>query len=804
MPILHDPEAGNGSVAGSTAGKKKRKNHRAGKKRKGQKRTTQDGEDPLERTRPSQTADRPPFYRAYQSDNLNLSGTSLDSDALLDHREHQPMRQRRDSRAAREGLSSTMNSSFFRRRGSRPTGDADEERSPLLSSSVRHLGPGYGGVKSSASSTASSRRQSGHNKPGTSQSGRYDYDINNPPSRPASPIIGSQTGLGDVLEGEFTSPIERRLGRDNDFVIDIDGNGGESPPNRLLERRHTLAGVDAAEVDVCFPAPDMSEVDPSEAADFGYQQEEKQTRTRQRRRRWPDLEELELWAKEEDEEMMTEGLRARKVREPEYVGGRLRPRRQQWHREPEDAPYRFTYFNGSYGETIHARTISDLRQEGQTFKDLFLPDPVEISEDEDEDEDDEDDYGRTLVGRASRDFSVSRSELSPSAGSRAGTRQSSILESQANVPRSIPEGKQTSGDLTPVNEAPEAMLSAPQPKRYGERPTFWLDVLCPTEAEMKVLSRAFGLHMLTSEDILTQESREKVELFRHYYFIHYRTFEQDINNENYMEPVNMYIVVFREGVITFHFSMTPHPANVRRRIRQLKDYLVLNPDWLSYALIDDITDAYQPVIESIEERVDEIDDAILEMHRGDESDDESEKRGSMDEKASIRSDDEPEESGGHMLRRVGKIRKKVMKLGRLLGTKADVIKGFAKRCNEQWDIAPRSDIGMFLGDIQDHILTMQSSLSHYEMLLSRAHSNYLAQINIRMNERQEETSGSLNKLTVLGTIVLPMNIITGMWGMNVKVPGQDIDSLDWFFCITAGLFLFGGICWALARYTRLA
>ena len=62
----------------------------------------------------------------------------------------------------------------------------------------------------------------------------------------------------------------------------------------------------------------------------------------------------------------------------------------------------------------------------------------------------------------------------------------------------------------------------------------------------------------------------------------------------------------------------------------------------------------------------------------------------------------------------------------------------------------------------------------------------------------------LNKLTVLGTIVLPMNIITGMWGMNVKVPGQDIESLDWFFCITAGLFLFGGICWALARYTRLA
>lgn len=66
-------------------------------------------------------------------------------------------------------------------------------------------------------------------------------------------------------------------------------------------------------------------------------------------------------------------------------------------------------------------------------------------------------------------------------------------------------------------------------------------------------------------------------------------------------------------------------------------------------------------------------------------------------------------------------------------------------------------------------------------LLSRAHSNYLAQINIHMNERQEQTADVLGKLTVLGTIVLPLNIICGMWGMNVKVPGQDVDSLTWFY-----------------------
>ena len=78
-------------------------------------------------------------------------------------------------------------------------------------------------------------------------------------------------------------------------------------------------------------------------------------------------------------------------------------------------------------------------------------------------------------------------------------------------------------------------------------------------------------------------------------------------------------------------------------------------------------------------------------------------------------------------------------------------------------------------------LRVPNQLSIGIRLLSRAHSNYLAQINIRMNERQEQTADVLGKLTVLGTIVLPMNIITGMWGMNVMVPGQNVDNLYWFW-----------------------
>jgi magnesium transporter len=69
-----------------------------------------------------------------------------------------------------------------------------------------------------------------------------------------------------------------------------------------------------------------------------------------------------------------------------------------------------------------------------------------------------------------------------------------------------------------------------------------------------------------------------------------------------------------------------------------------------------------------------------------------------------------------------------------------------------------------------------------------------------MNERQEQTANVLGKLTVLSTIVLPMNIITGLWGMNVWVPGQHAEGdLTWFFCITAGLLFFAFVCFFIAK-----
>ena len=115
---------------------------------------------------------------------------------------------------------------------------------------------------------------------------------------------------------------------------------------------------------------------------------------------------------------------------------------------------------------------------------------------------------------------------------------------------------------------------------------WWLDVVSPTEAELQAISKAFSIHPLTTEDIVTQEAREKVELFKQYYFICFRTFYQlDKTSERFMEPVNLYMVVFRDGVLTFSFTENPHASNVRQRIGKLREYVSLSSDWICYAMM---------------------------------------------------------------------------------------------------------------------------------------------------------------------------------------------------------------------------
>ena len=330
----------------------------------------------------------------------------------------------------------------------------------------------------------------------------------------------------------------------------------------------------------------------------------------------------------------------------------------------------------------------------------------------------------------------------------------------------------TLGDLLTPGETFRELFALPQ-----DSGVWWLDVQNPTEDEINAFQHAFGIHRLTAEDITTQEAREKVELFNQYYFVSFRSFTPDheSTDENYLEPLSVYMVVFRHAIITVTHTPSPHAANVRARIGKLRDYMALTADWICYALIDNIVDSFGPPITGIETESDTIEDEVF----------------------IARLDDR-----GALLKQIGLCRKNVMSLMRLLGGKADVIKGFAKRCNESYSVTPRGEIGLYLGDIQDHVITMMSNLQHVEKMLSRSHSNYLAQLSVQNIEQGNKANDVLSKVTLLASVLVPLNLICGLFGMNVPVPGRESGSLAWFFGILGVLVGFTAIALGVAKAKR--
>ncbi|KAI8336285.1 hypothetical protein BC941DRAFT_377162 [Chlamydoabsidia padenii] len=394
---------------------------------------------------------------------------------------------------------------------------------------------------------------------------------------------------------------------------------------------------------------------------------------------------------------------------------------------------------------------------------------------------------------------------------------------------------------------------------------YWLDITSPTPTELHALAQAFGIHPLTIEDIAHQEAQEKCDSFRNYLFVSYRAF---IHDDQALIPISFYNVIFKQYLITIHFGKVPHVDYVRQRVEQLKEYIMTIPDWINYAIVDEVTDSFAPLIHQIENEVESLDNIVL-----------------------CQETSTPKEQT-EMVSRIGFCRKRVMQMLRLLSSKSDVIRDLIKRYEErsgQFDrniqqqhhhhhhheqqrqkqqqpinhhfttpdhttITVKSpttimdrllpsiaalhqdvstsptaihhpkkrfyshvswmegddthgqvipDVGLYLGDVQDHIITMLQNLNHYETLLARTHANYLAKISIELSKTSNLTNVVIGRLTIFATIIVPMNLVTGIWGMNVKVPGGDFDNLAYFFWIVCCLAGFAVLSLTLARRWNL-
>jgi magnesium transporter len=141
-----------------------------------------------------------------------------------------------------------------------------------------------------------------------------------------------------------------------------------------------------------------------------------------------------------------------------------------------------------------------------------------------------------------------------------------------------------SNDLESLAASNQPVCDLLENGELGE--VWWLDVTAPSEEDIDLLSKVFGIHPLTTEDIGIQETREKIELFGHYYFVSLRSSQPTPNSAGMASSIlNQYALIFQGGIISITFGPTPHAANVRSRIMEHKSHLALTSDWICYALM---------------------------------------------------------------------------------------------------------------------------------------------------------------------------------------------------------------------------
>jgi len=281
---------------------------------------------------------------------------------------------------------------------------------------------------------------------------------------------------------------------------------------------------------------------------------------------------------------------------------------------------------------------------------------------------------------------------------------------------------------------------------------------------MEVIQDAFNIHPLTVEDIMTQ-SREKIEEFPTYLFVVFneRQKKKKSIKFNKYRDVNLNILLFPGVVISIHRYPVDSLAQVIYFTRYgdlPKDALV---DWVLYKFLDMITDEFVLMVDAIYREIDHLDSLVSAIDP-------------IDKEA--------------ILKRMGSARQQLTHLRGSLLSKREILTILCSPVKMTLFVDPSTKI--YLRDVLDHIVMMIQKLDMTNEMLTTTSSTYLTMISIEMAATDSSRNNVTKCFGAVATIGLPLTVITGLWGMNVHVPGEVDDENDdwiWFYLVLLLFFL---------------
>ncbi|MFZ5649827.1 MAG: magnesium/cobalt transporter CorA [Bacillota bacterium] len=275
----------------------------------------------------------------------------------------------------------------------------------------------------------------------------------------------------------------------------------------------------------------------------------------------------------------------------------------------------------------------------------------------------------------------------------------------------------------------------------------WVDLYNFSDAEANQVARTFGFHPLSVEDCLHYSPRAKVDNYEEYYFftLHALRYEEESDEEISLEQLNVYLG--KNYVVTLHRRTLPTLGKIARNCLDNNRLEVMRkgPDFFLYTILDGITDMYFPVLNRINERVEELEDDLYNEPT----------REVTEEFLSLK-------------RTTLAMRRAILPQKRIFASGSG---NYAFRISEE-------NIPYYL-DLVDHIERIIDSIDSFRDLVDGALATYDSIISARTNE-------TMRILTVISTIFMPLTFLTGFFGMNVPLPAQE--SAASTVIITVGLF----------------
>ncbi len=233
----------------------------------------------------------------------------------------------------------------------------------------------------------------------------------------------------------------------------------------------------------------------------------------------------------------------------------------------------------------------------------------------------------------------------------------------------------------------------------------------------------FAIHPLVIEDILSVAHRPKIEEFEDYVFVILKYVEY---NEDALKFSQVSLVLKDEYLITFADDSPDRFEIIKKRIEK-KDSRMRKEgnEYLFFALIDYLIDQYFIVLEKIGEKIEDLEDEII----------------NNPTKQSIQN--------------VHDLKRTLVELKKSVWPMRELINAILQSENI------KQQHHIYFKDTYDHVINIIDIIEGYRDSVSGFLDIYLSTLSNRMNE-------IMKTLSIIATIFIPLSFLTGYFGMNFK------------------------------------